>query len=216
MKGKKPGRLVCGVGVNDAAYSVSPKIKINGKWVIDKENICPFYAVWSEMIKRCYSSRLKKLRPTYEKCICSEEWLTFSNFKAWMEQQDWVNKALDKDLLIESNKLYSKETCIFIDQKLNSFLTLRQNARGKFLLGVSLNKYGKPFKAEGYDEFKNKLYLGSFDSELEAHHAYLRSKLERIETFIRQASNELEILGLKRIKNKIEFALTQNLTLNSL
>lgn len=47
-------------------------------------------------------------------CSVCEEWLTFSNFKRWMEQQDYEGKALDKDLLVSQNKTYSSETCVFV------------------------------------------------------------------------------------------------------
>lgn len=38
-----------------------------------------------------------------------EEWLLFSNFKSWMEQQE--EKVLDKDLLHTHNKIYTN--CLF-------------------------------------------------------------------------------------------------------
>lgn len=50
--------------------------------------------------------------------IC-DEWLTFSNFRAWVIQQDWVGKCLDKDL--KRGKQYNPENCCFISTELNMY-----------------------------------------------------------------------------------------------
>lgn len=209
-------KLVCGVGINDADYAVCPKILIDGKWVNDNLNFCPFYRVWYEMLRRCYSDRIKLLRPTYEGCFVESSWLIFSNFKSWMENQDWEGKVLDKDLLVENNKIYSENTCIFISEELNSFLTLRQRKRGNCLLGVSKNKTGKPYKSEGYDEFGAKVYLGSYTSEIQAHLVYLENKKYKAEWFKERSSGEKEIKGLTRIISKLQYHITNQIPLNTL
>lgn len=96
-------KLVCGVGVNDASYAVNPLI--NGKQVM-----CWIYKKWKSMIHRCYDSKIQARQPAYIGCSVCEEWLTFSNFKLWMEAQDWQGKELDKDILTAGSK--------FIRQKL--------------------------------------------------------------------------------------------------
>ena len=73
------------------------------------------------MLQRCYSESHLVRQPTYKGCSVCEEWLTFSNFKSWMEQQDWEGKQLDKDLLVYKNKIYSPETCVFVSSVINSF-----------------------------------------------------------------------------------------------
>lgn len=121
----KKNKLVYGVGVNDADYVVQKferigyeagKIKLNLVWV------CPYYSIWMAMLKRCYSAKYQESRPTYTGCTVATEWLTFSNFKSWMEKQDWQNKHLDKDLLFEGNKVYNSDTCMFVTQLVNSFI----------------------------------------------------------------------------------------------
>lgn len=93
--------LVYGVGVDDLDY---PKKKLlpNGKY-----SFCPYYQRWRGMIRRCYSKAQLGKNPNYEGCTVCDEWLTFSNFKSWMEKQDWEGKELDKDLLVRGNKVYS-------------------------------------------------------------------------------------------------------------
>ena len=80
LTSRKP---VFGVGVNDASYMTNHK---------DKDGIikvCPYYRRWKNMLKRCYSSKCQDKNPTYLGCAVSNEWLTFSNFKLWMEGQEW-------------------------------------------------------------------------------------------------------------------------------
>jgi hypothetical protein len=108
-------RLVFGVGKNDADYVVHEEI--NGKRVM-----CPFYSVWSSMIRRCYSSVFHSKKPTYKNCFVAKEWLTFSTFKNWMRSQKWEGRELDKDILKIGNKLYSPDTCVFVTREVNILL----------------------------------------------------------------------------------------------
>ena len=112
----KPKKLVCGVGINDADYAVQKLETVgyaDGKRKQRLVWVCPYYQTWIDMLKRCYSDKLQERQPTYKGCSVSEEWLTFSAFKVWMEKQDFERKQLDKDLLFEGNKVYSAETCVF-------------------------------------------------------------------------------------------------------
>lgn len=156
-------KLVHRVGINDAGYVVQPTI--NGKQVV-----CPYYDRWKVMLERCYSKKLHTRNPTYIGCEVSEEWKTFSNFKAWMETQDWKGRQLDKDILFPDNKLYSRDACVFVDSKVNSFLTDSKASRGSYMVGVSWYKAGEKFRAQCKDG--KIVYLGSFDTEIEAHLAW--------------------------------------------
>ena len=175
-------KLVCGVGVNDADYVVRRFETIgyvNGKRKQKLIWFCPFYRTWTNMIKRCYSVKTQNNQPTYIGCSVSKEWLTFSNFKAWMMTQDWEGKQLDKDLLIEGNKVYSPETCVFVDPIVNSFTIDSGASRGEWLIGVYWHKGANKFKSNCSNPFtKKREFLGYFDCEQEAHEAWLKRKLE--------------------------------------
>lgn len=179
MKSKK---LVCGVGINDADYAVQKFETIgyvNGEQKRKLIWICPYYRVWHNMLKRCYSTKFKEKYPTYKGCSVSEEWLTFSVFKSWMEEQDWEGRQLDKDILFEGNKIYSSETCTFITQTVNSFTTESGAARGEWLIGVYLDKVANKFKSQCGNPFtKKQEYLGFFNCPQEAHKAWIKRKLE--------------------------------------
>ncbi len=104
-------KLVYGVGVNDADYKVQKFKTENGKKI--QLWICPFYSKWKEMLRRCYSIQEKERSPCYTQASTVEHWHIFSNFKSWMETQDWEGKQLDKDLLVKDNKTYGPDTCLF-------------------------------------------------------------------------------------------------------
>jgi len=177
----KKRKLVYGVGINNADYAVCEHITVideNGKKKQKRIRMCPFYQKWADMLKRCYSEKRKEKYPTYKDCSVCQEWLTFSNFKEWMEKQDWSGKALDKDILFPGNKVYSAEKCVFISQKVNNFLTERQNDRGEWMIGVYWCKRGQKFQARCGDSKGKQQYLGVFDTELEAHKAWLDFKLK--------------------------------------
>ena len=171
-----------GVGINDAEYVVVKRETIgyvDGKQKQKQVWICPYYRVWRNMLKRCYFVKFQERKPTYKGCSVSEEWKRFSNFRKWMEKQDWGGKELDKDLLVRGNKVYSEETCVFVSSTVNNFTTDRSNDRGEWLIGVYWVKVSGKFKSSCRNPLTNKLeYLGYFTFELEAHQAWLTRKLE--------------------------------------
>ena len=178
MKSKK---LVYGVGINDADYVVEKyeTIEVNGKQKRKLVWYCPYYRTWKNMLKRCYYTKLQERQPTYKGCSVSDEWLRFSNFKRWMEVQDWECKQLDKDLLFSGNRVYSAETCVFVSSIVNSFTIDCTASRGEWLVGVDWNKRAGKFMSRCRNPFTKKSeYLGLFLNEVEAHQAWLKCKLE--------------------------------------
>lgn len=178
----KVEKLVYGVGRNDADYVVDKKETIgyvDGKQKQKKVWGCPYYQTWIDMLKRCYSAKHQERQPTYKDCSVSTEWLTFSVFKRWMEKQQWEGLQLDKDLLIEGNKVYGPDTCVFVSQTVNKFINDRGNDRGEWLVGVDWHKQTEKFRAQCSNPFTKKVeHLGLFTCEQEAHNAWLKRKLE--------------------------------------
>lgn len=175
-------KLVCGVGINDADYVV---VKYETTGYVDGVRkrklvwICPFYRTWKNMLKRCYSTKYQEERPTYKGCSVSEEWLRFSNFRTWMEKQQWEDKQLDKDLLFGGNKVYSDKACVFVSSVVNSFTSDCGASRGEWLIGASWNKEKSKFQSGCSNPFTRKQEnLGYFTCEKEAHQAWIKRKLE--------------------------------------
>lgn len=187
-------RLVFGVGINDADYVVMKRETIgyvNGRRKQKLVWICPYYQTWKAMIERCYSTKYQKTHPTYNGCSVSEEWLRFSNFKRWMEKQDWECKQLDKDILFEGNKVYSAEACVFVTSMVNSFTIDCGSSRGEWLIGVCWNKREGKFISQCSNPFtKKQEHFGYFTCEKEAHQTWLKRKLELAHSLAAEQTDE--------------------------
>lgn len=182
-------KLVEGIGINDVDYSVYEYSVVDGKSI--RIWSCPFYVKWRCMLRRCYSEKYLTNRPTYVGSTVCENWLSFSNFKNWMSSQDWEDKELDKDILIPRNKIYSPDTCVFVSQKVNSFLTESNSLRGKWPIGVYLDPKSGKFKSQCWSLVTGKRKnLGSFSSPEAAHLAWLSFKLEQARFLAEQQTDE--------------------------
>ena len=172
------------VGINDAPYKTSYKLP-NGKTIS-----CPYYSVWSGILYRCFNSKLHLKRPTYKECTVEESWLSFTNFKTWMETQDWENKTIDKDILKWGNKHYGPDTCVFISPQLNNLLTLRRNHTGKYPLGVSkMMVKGHEYYIASCSFYGKQKRLGYFKTIEEAQQTYIDAKLKYIKELAKTESN---------------------------
>jgi hypothetical protein len=170
MTGKRAFKnppMTYGRGLNDANYVT--QFKASG-WT------CPFFLTWKNMLKRAYSKAEHSRRPSYVGTEVCDEWLRFSTFKDWMENQDWHGKHLDKDLLVPGNKLYSPETCCFVSRELNSFLTDSAASRGDYPVGVCLHKATGKFAAQINSPGIGKRHIGLFDDADSAHTAWKNEK----------------------------------------
>jgi len=177
MKKNRKTSIIFGVGFNDADYTTQVFSYEQGKKKL--EWVCPYYRRWHDMLKRCYSPNCHKTQPTYKDCTMCEEWLTFSNFKKWMEAQKWEGKQLDKDILKIGNKEYGPESCVFVHRIVNTFIVDRENKRGEYPLGVYFNKRNNKFIAMCSDPFsKEQRYVGCFDCPNDAHLAWKKRKHE--------------------------------------
>ena len=170
-------KKIFGIGINNSPDPVYRYETVNGKQKIVWK--CPYYVVWHSMLGRCYSEPYLKTRPTYRGCSVCPEWVYFMTFKAWMMTQDFEGKQLDKDILFEDNKVYSPETCRFVDRDLNMFLTDSGAARGEWPIGVYWYKASSKFVAKCCNPFtKKQEHLGYFTCPKEAHEAWRKRKHE--------------------------------------
>lgn len=192
-------KLVFGVGVNDADYSVE-------KIVDGNRVLCFVYRTWVHMLERCYSKKSLEKRPTYVGCTVCNEWLRFSVFREWMLTQahrsaDGKIFCLDKDL-IGTGKLYSPETCCFITSQLNTFFNDSGTIRGEYLIGVSWDKARKKFTAKinvnGVTD-----NIGRFKTEIEAHEAWVFKKLELAEEYASKQTDMRIANGIRRKANQM-------------
>lgn len=84
MTGIRPAarKKIYDVGVNDADYVTQP---LHGAR-------CPYFDRWHSMLRRCYSSTQSVKKFKTESVYVEPSWHRFSNFKCWMEDQDWAEK----------------------------------------------------------------------------------------------------------------------------
>ena len=208
--GKK--KLIYGIGIVDTNYRLIETIelpKINGKRQQKILWRCPYYVRWLFMLRRCYSENNLTANPTYLGCSVCTEWLTFSNFKSWMEQQDYEGKQLDKDLLIENNLIYVPDTCVFISSALNKFITTKHNYRGECPLGVTRQSDGNNFVAT-VSVNGNNVYLGSFRTMYEAHCAWRNEKMKLLNEYIKNEKDPDVVRGLNRVYEKLKIEKLNN------
>lgn len=146
------------------------------------------YNCWVDMLKRCYSQRLQKIQPTYKDVTVCEEWHNFQNFAEWYNNNHTEGYYLDKDIICKSCKIYSYETCAFVPSEINNFFLFRANERGKYKLGV---KFQNGKFASGINKGGKKIFLGYFDTEDEAHNAYIVEKTNHAKTLAKKYKNKV-------------------------
>ena len=102
------------------------------------------YQTWKGILERCYDQNFQKYKPTYKDCTICEEWLNYSIFKKWFENNIYYiqdeRMDLDKDILHKGNKCYCPQCCIFVPSRINTLFTNGTNVRGKFPVGVTLDR----------------------------------------------------------------------------
>lgn len=155
------------------------------------------------MINRCYNGKFS----SYNNSEVCEEWLTFSNFKAWMETQDWENKELDKDLMFPNNQIYCPDKCLFVPKELNSLFVDSKSNRGDYAIGVSFEKRRNKF--ESYISLNNKKkHLGYYPDEYSAHFQWQIHKLNLLENSLSLFSDQIYLsiinLRIEKLKNDME------------
>lgn len=184
-------KTIYGVGINDADYVISPTV--NGKRVR-----CMFYQTWANMLKRCYCEKSRLNDPYYEGCSVDERWHRFMTFRKWMSNQNWEGNQLDKDILVQGNRIYSPETCIFISPVVNTFIARKNVKTQGVLKGVRWNKRDKRFIASCSNGI-NDVHLGSFLKIEDAQQAYVEFKKSVVLDLIAKQTNPTIAIGLSRI-----------------
>ena len=171
-------KLVCGVGISD-------KGKYE-KYVNHKDT--REYAMWQKMIARCYYDKALAKQPTYEFCTVEDYLLSFQNFAEFYNENKWTDELkliADKDILCHGrdDKIYSRDTILFVDANINLLLTRRQNHRGEYPIGIS--KYWNKYKSMCNDKGE-RIYLGLFDTPEDAFYEYKKYK----ESVIKRVADE--------------------------
>ena len=182
---------VCGVGIIG-----------NEKTKNENGNTIKSYVVWMHMLERCYSDECQKKHQTYKARYVCEEWLNYSDFKKWYDDNyyeiDEERMCLDKDILVKGNKIYSPNTCVFVPNNINILFIKRNKARGKYPIGVCKPNNSNKFKAQCSIFYNGKCQpkgLGYYNTPEEAFNTYKEFK----EKYIKQVADEYK----DKIPNKL-------------
>ena len=169
--------IVCNIGFVGYGYYI-PK---NYKYI---------YNIWRSMIQRCYSNLAQSNQKSYIGCTVNPDWHNFQNFARWFDKNYIKGFELDKDILFKGNKVYSSKTCCFVPKDINVLLTTSKKTRGKYVIGVFKFKKCNKFSAQISIDGKN-IYLGSFNTELEAFNAYKIAKKENIKKIVDKFKHQI-------------------------
>ena len=160
----------------------------NEKTIDENGKSLKSYETWTNMLMRCYSEKY----PTYKDCCVCEEWLNYSNFKKWFNDNyyeiDGEQMALDKDILVKGNKVYSPNTCVFVSKSINTLFIKSNKIRGKYPIGVYKPNNSNKYQAQCnilINGKKQKKYLGSYNTIDDAFNAYKEFK----EVYIKQIAD---------------------------
>lgn len=181
-------------GIRNPFRKVISGVGYTGVGIYNSSSHREIFNLWVNMITRCYDESSHKKHVTYKDCEVCDEWHNLQVFAEWCESQvqyvqhkDW---CLDKDIIVKGNKTYSPETCSFVPIEINNLFTLRGNGRGKYPIGVHLDKKSQKFAAQVNIEGKRKS-LGRFISPLEAFTAYKTAKEALIKSTASRFKDEL-------------------------
>lgn len=169
-----------------------------GVGVVGEDKICTDgvlhadYRLWVNILNRCYK-RYKRSRVQYEGCIVSENFKYFPYFRNWCANQKGYGSvddfghafAIDKDILVKGNRIYSEDTCCFVPREINNLLNGRKNRNQKLPTGVHLRESsGKYIAAICKDRVVT--HIGVYTTSSEAFEAYKVVK----ETYIKEVADK--------------------------
>ncbi len=179
-------KLVRGVGVNDAPFHTTVAIKS--------------YNQWLNIIGRCYGKR-NSSNSSYVGCTVDPVWHSYMAFHDWFETNSRDGWHLEKDLLVEGNRVYGPQFCVMVPHYVNLAIT-RVNARGWTFVAERKNN---PYHVKVSDKF-----VGRFKTEEEAVIAWRREKVVELERVVAEYQAEPEgndprvVTALNRIINELE------------
>lgn len=152
-------------------------VSVNGK-------LTPVYETWRRMLRRCYDAKYHTKKPTYIGCSVHPDWRNFQNFAEWYERQYFAECwDLDKDLIVEGNKVYSVDTCTFVPHQLNTLLNDCGATRGDLPQGVS--RHGEGYRARLRIDGETHR-LGYYSTPEEAFQAYKLAKEANVKRMAEQ------------------------------
>ena len=161
------------------------------------------FNIWYHMLIRCYDPKFQEKHTTYKGCKVEDYLLNFQHMCEWLDDNYYEipgeKMCLDKDILCKGNKIYSRETCIFVPQKINTLFIKCNKSRGKDPIGVYQLPSGnyQAYCNNGYGKY---IYLGVYSTKEEAFRVYKQYKEKVIKEVIDSYEDEIPEPFYSRLK----------------
>lgn len=139
------------------------------------------YSTWFSMMRRCYCEKSKILQPAYIDCTVDEEWHNFQNYAEWYYNNPYakVGWCLDKDIIVQGDRVYHKDYCTFVPQEINASVIYKSTTKYGLPRGVSKHRYdSSKYTAYVWDKHESK-YKGVYETPEEAYAEYVRGKKKK-------------------------------------
>ena len=137
------------------------------------------YNIWYNALRRCYDPKYQEREPTYKGCRVEDYLLNFQHMGEWLDENYYEIPGeimcLDKDILYKGNKVYSRDTCIFVPKRINNLFVKRDNRRGDNPIGVSDLPSGN-YQVQCKNGYGKYIYLGTYSTKEEAFQVYKEYK----------------------------------------
>lgn len=160
--------------------------------------------VWQNINSRC-SEAYKKKYPTY--VGAENKFKDFQSFVNWCHNQSGYFKDgwhLDKDLLVQGNRVYSENTCLFVPASVNQLFSQRVNS--EYPIGVSIDSRDGRIYAYWSAGGKS-VNIGSFLSIEEAHKAWQIKRVSQLQGLLSNpdiSSEKLLCHCIAKMRDKIQ------------
>ena len=145
------------------------------------------YDIYHDMLKRCYDPKYQEKHSTYKGCTVEDYLLNFQHMGEWIDKNYYEVPGeimcLDKDILHKGNKIYSRDTCIFVPERINKLFVKRDKSRGKNPIGVTELPSGnyQAYCSNGYGKL---IPLGIYSTKEEVFQVYKQYKEKVIKEII--------------------------------
>ena len=161
------------------------------------------YKIWRHMLQRCYDPKFHERNPSYKGCTVEDYLLNFQHIAEWIENNYYEvpgeKMYLDKDILCKGNKIYSRETCIFVPQRINNLFTKSDKSRGKDPIGVDQLPSGN-YRVYCNNRYGKRVSLGTYKTKEEAFQVYKNYKEKVIKEVIDSYENIIPEPYYSRLK----------------
>jgi len=160
------------------------------------------------MITRATNENYRVKFPTYKDVTVSENFKDFQFFANWCNNQVGfgINGfVLEKDLLVPNNKVYSEDTCVFVPDVINSFLTFNKIRQNGLPVGVSWSSTEDCYKSYCAQlNGKNKT-LGRFTNPKDAFAAYCKFKEAMAQKLVETYFGQIDARAIEALSSfKVE------------